>query len=138
MRRKKRETDTKMVLMAKNMLATGFCISTAVVVFNPLDCLRIRWQVDRNTSTMTRFAKDIMKRQGLIRGLWAPGLGSNAVGAAMARGYVVGLLSAHVQHNTHTPPERHTALVWDAIRPFESSWWESKGRIMRQQCLLRE
>ena len=102
MRRKKTETDTKMVLMAKNMLATGFCISTAVVVFNPLDCLRIRWQVDRNTSTMTRFAKDIMKRQGLIRGLWAPGLGSNAVGAAMARGYVVGLLFTHVQHNTHT------------------------------------
>ena len=92
-----KDNESKLMLMCKNMFATGFCISTAVVVFNPLDCLRIRWQVvDRSvsTTTMTGFARHIINREGLIRGLWAPGLGSNAVGAAMARGIGMGCYPA--------------------------------------------
>jgi hypothetical protein len=78
-------------VMFRNMLATGFCISTAVVVFNPLDCLRIRWQCSTsNLTSMTRFARSIVNQEGLIRGLWAPGLGSNAIGAAVARGIGMG------------------------------------------------
>ena len=76
--------------MLPNMLAASTCIATAVVVFNPLDCLRLRWQVQNRHATLRAHVSHILRREGLVRGLWAPGVGSNAVGAAVCRGIGMG------------------------------------------------
>ena len=40
-----RASGTARQEMTRNMVASATTIATAVVVFNPLDCWRIRWQV---------------------------------------------------------------------------------------------
>ena len=87
-----------------NMLASSTCISCAVVLFNPLDCLRIRWQVVSNISTMSAepianlslrgYVLRVLRNEGLWRGLWVPGVGSNALGAFVSRGIGMGCYPA--------------------------------------------
>lgn len=74
--------------MLSNMLASATCVSVAVVVFNPLDCLRIRWQVEppKMGQTIFSFARRVVASEGLVGGLWWPGLGANAIGAFVCRG----------------------------------------------------
>ena len=82
--------------MRWNMVAASSCIGTAVMLFNPLDCLRIRWQLEpkgRHVS-MWRYAASIVRSEGLVRGLWTPGIGSNAVGGAWSRGIGMGCYPA--------------------------------------------
>jgi hypothetical protein len=55
--------------MACSYLSTG----TAVVLFNPLDCLRIRWQItpaELQTEGILRFGVNIIVKEGLWAGLW--------------------------------------------------------------------
>ena len=73
-----------------NMFAASTTVATAVVVFNPLDCLRIRWQVQKSHTSVISHLESITKKEGIVRGLWTPGVGSNAVGAAVSRGVGMG------------------------------------------------
>lgn len=84
-----------------NMLASSACISFAVVLFNPLDCLRIRWQVVASSSlavhrptTLQAYVARVLRSEGLWRGLWTPGVGSNALGAFVSRGIGMGCYPA--------------------------------------------
>eukprot|EP00040_Diaphanoeca_grandis_P000077 m.14293 g.14293 ORF g.14293 m.14293 type:complete len:297 (-) comp10072_c0_seq2:114-1004(-) len=73
-----------------NMVASSSCVATAVTLFNPLDCYRIRWQVQSTHKTMLSHARGILKNEGLIRGLWLPGIGANALGSGLCRGIGMG------------------------------------------------
>ncbi len=57
------------------MSAAGTC-----ALFNPIDTLKVRWQavdVRATRATFGAHAARIIAREGLVRGLWAPGLGPN-------------------------------------------------------------
>eukprot|EP00037_Helgoeca_nana_P015237 m.142494 g.142494 ORF g.142494 m.142494 type:complete len:298 (+) comp22926_c0_seq2:70-963(+) len=73
-----------------NMVAASTCISAAVVLFNPVDCWRIRWQVQTRHPTMRAHLASILRSEGVMAGLWIPGVGCNAVGAALCRGIGLG------------------------------------------------
>lgn len=77
-----------------NVLAASSCIGVAVAVFNPLDCWRIRWQVQSEYTSMPLHLRSILRNEGLLRGLWLPGIGSNMVGAAVSRGIGLGCYPA--------------------------------------------
>jgi len=65
----------------RNMLSSGLAGGVGMLHFNPLDCLRVRWQVStedaRKAGTITRFAREIVAREGFWLGLWSPALGCN-------------------------------------------------------------
>jgi hypothetical protein len=83
----------------KNIFASSLTISAAVGIFNPLDCLRIRWQMLNlsNTKelvfidqTLYQYTYRIITNEGLINGLYKPGLIANVIGAGVSRGIGVG------------------------------------------------
>ena len=62
--------------LGRNILAAGVAGAMQISIFQPLDCLRIRWQVagsDVPTSTAA-FMRSIARSEGLLRGLYLPGL----------------------------------------------------------------
>jgi len=69
-----------------NMVASAGTVSLAVAVFNPLDCLRIRWQVAETDLRFSVYARRLIVQEGLVRGLWRPGLVANIAGSAVCRG----------------------------------------------------
>eukprot|EP00937_MAST-01D_sp_MAST-1D-sp2_P007864 g7864.t1 len=78
-----------------NFAASCVCGSSAVALFNPLDCLRVRWQTlpaegVRGTS-LAGFGARIVAEEGLWRGLWAPGLFANSLGIGCSTGLRLGL-----------------------------------------------
>ena len=84
----------------KNIFASSLTISTAVGIFNPLDCLRIRWQMLKFTNTkelvsfdqsLFQYTNGIIKKEGFINGLYKPGLFPNMIGAAISRGIGMGV-----------------------------------------------
>jgi hypothetical protein len=63
-------------------------------LYNSLDCLRVRWQVQNGPSqnaTISSFARSIIQKEGFWKGLWQPGIVANAAGmgtsAALRFGY---------------------------------------------------
>ena len=78
-----------------NMAASGSCIGAAVALFNPLDCLRIRWQVHLHTEnaakdTIYGFGRQIVRSEGMWAGLWGSGLLANIGASAGSRGIGIG------------------------------------------------
>lgn len=72
-----------MLLTPENGCQSG-AVTTAV--YNQLDCLRVRWQTvplteAQNISSrgILHFASHIIKTEGLIQGLWKPGITANAI-----------------------------------------------------------
>ena len=75
-----------------NTAAAGAAGACQCALFNPLDCLRIRWQVaDGGASTMTEFASKIVLEEGWWGGLHRPGLFTNMLGVALSQGLRMGL-----------------------------------------------
>ena len=62
-------------------MASGIAGGIGILALNPLDTLRVRWQVASGdvceAKTMRRFTQQIIEREGLWRGLWSPALGAN-------------------------------------------------------------
>jgi hypothetical protein len=59
------------------------CITSSF--YNPLDCLRVRWQTIPASSNVSSegilyFARNIVQNEGIINGLWRPGVTANALG----------------------------------------------------------
>ena len=96
-----------------NMAASSSCAAVTVSPFNSLDCLRVRWQVTATAATsasasasapastassstppassgLAAFGRTIVAEEGLLRGLWLPGIVPNAVACALARGVGLG------------------------------------------------
>jgi len=47
----------------------------STLTFNPLECLRVRWQVQQQPGdTLKTFVKRVIQNEGLLPGLWKPGL----------------------------------------------------------------
>ena len=76
------------------MMAASSCIAVACAAFNPLDCWRVRWQVQSAQPTMAAHMRSILRNEGLLRGLWLPGIGANAAGAGLSRGIGLGCYPA--------------------------------------------
>jgi hypothetical protein len=77
-------------------MARSIAISIAVGTFNPLDTLRIRWQVtsaastgaaDLHGSSCMNFGRKIVTQEGLLKGLWTPGLGANMTSFFICGGF---------------------------------------------------
>ena len=77
-------------VLLRNMLAGGSCAGFVTLVGNPLDCLRVRWQVHRplRSETIWMFGQQIVRNEGFVRGLWLPGIITN--GAAIAMSSAIG------------------------------------------------
>lgn len=73
-----------MAEIAISCLASGAAGGIAVAVMNPLDTLKVRYQVSTEASGMQAFAKSIVSREGLVRGLWSPGIVANSLGIAIS------------------------------------------------------
>jgi len=68
-------------------LSAGIASSLTSSFYNPLDCLRVRWQTLYPSSTFSsqgivNFTRHIISNEGFINGLWRPGVTSNALGMA--------------------------------------------------------
>jgi len=74
---------------ALNFMAAGIAAALSSSIYNPLDCLKVRWQVLPTTSTETclvSFGSKIVRTEGLIEGLWKPGVVANAMGMGLSSG----------------------------------------------------
>eukprot|EP00439_Symbiodinium_sp_Y106_P013792 s4192_g1.t6 len=60
-------------------------------IFNPADCLRIRWQVSVGETTFAKFSAELLRKEGLWQGLWRPGLPFNMCAVAVSQGLRMGL-----------------------------------------------
>jgi len=76
----------------KNCVAGGASSGLWVCVFNPIDCLRIRWQTQQKggVSTLTNFLRRILRTEGLWRGLWLPGCLPNGSAVFISSGTRIG------------------------------------------------
>ena len=63
--------------VAAGLGAAGFAGGLSVAIMNPLDTLKVRYQVSTEPGGMRGFAGQILRREGLWRGLWLPGVGAN-------------------------------------------------------------
>lgn len=79
--------------LGRNIAAAGVAGFIQPGIFNPLDCLRIRWQVASRDSAanMRAFAIDIVQREGWWAGLHRPGLPLNMGAVAVSQGLRMGL-----------------------------------------------
>lgn len=82
------------LMLLRNSCCAGFAAATATGMFNPLDTLRVRWQLSpvlakgtgagtppaavlaaqAESTSLVSFAGSIVKADGFITGLWRPGL----------------------------------------------------------------
>ena len=63
--------------VAAGLGAAGFAGGLSVAIMNPLDTLKVRYQVSTEPGGMRGFAGQIVRQEGLWRGLWVPGVGAN-------------------------------------------------------------
>lgn len=73
--------------------ASCFTGAAVIAITNPLDCLKQRWQVlpPGGSQSLTAFAKDIVRAEGLLAGLWAPGVTVNMCACTISVGTRLGL-----------------------------------------------
>ncbi|CAK9102491.1 Mitochondrial brown fat uncoupling protein 1 (UCP 1) (Solute carrier family 25 member 7) (Thermogenin) [Durusdinium trenchii] len=76
-----------------NTLAAAVAGCCQPAIFNPMDCLRIRWQVagSPDQRSFRRFALHVVRSEGLWKGLWRPGLPTNMCAVAVSQGLRMGL-----------------------------------------------
>lgn len=96
--------------------ASCFTGATVIALTNPLDCLKQRWQVEPPASGagLLSFSKKIIDTEGLIGGLWRPGLLSNMCACTISVGTRLGLYP----------------MLRDALRPPDSSRQSSPLMMM--------
>ena len=80
--------------MSKDILNVGAsCITgaTVIAITNPLDCLKQRWQVSQASGSILGFTRDLIRAEGLFRGLWLPGMFTNCMACTISVGTRIGL-----------------------------------------------
>ena len=96
--------------LPRNVLAAATAGFIQPLLFNPLDALRIRFQVagNRSSKSITAFAGDIIMKEGMVRGLYFTGLQWNCLAVSLSQGIRMGLY----------PSVRDTMVSADtAVRP---------------------
>jgi hypothetical protein len=76
---------------ASNVVASCITGATVIAITNPLDCLKQRWQLNRSPQTFPSFVSDILRSEGLLRGLWQHGLATNCLACTISVGCRIGL-----------------------------------------------
>mmetsp|Transcript_15703 Transcript_15703/g.22771 ORF Transcript_15703/g.22771 Transcript_15703/m.22771 type:complete len:209 (-) Transcript_15703:42-668(-) len=87
--------DTPLVSSARFPLPTwrhfasaGIAAATSSAIYNPLDSLRVRWQVSGTSAaseqSIISFGSRIIQEEGLFNGLWRPGIGVNMIGMSLS------------------------------------------------------
>jgi len=79
--------------MPLNMAAAGSVGSLCVGALNPLDTVRIRWQVGQrgSSSSIYSFFSQVVAKEGLWRGLWKPGCSANMAAICGSTGFRIGV-----------------------------------------------
>lgn len=76
---------------------SGTVSACITMLTNPLDCLRVRWQVlpraqaNAMTGGLVGYARLVIAQEGFVRGLWRPGLGANCLAVFNCTGIRVGV-----------------------------------------------
>ena len=70
--------------VAAGLGAAGFAGGLSVAIMNPLDTLKVRYQVSTEPGGMRSFAGQIVRQEGLWRGLWLPGVNANFWGIGVS------------------------------------------------------
>jgi len=70
--------------VAAGLGAAGFAGGLSVAIMNPLDTLKVRYQVATEPGAMRGFAGQIVRQEGLWRGLWLPGVNANFWGIGVS------------------------------------------------------
>jgi hypothetical protein len=76
---------------ASNVVASCVTGAAVIAITNPLDCLKQRWQLNRSPHSFPSFVSDILRCEGLIRGLWVHGLATNCLACTISVGCRIGL-----------------------------------------------
>jgi hypothetical protein len=76
---------------AHNVAASCVTGASVIAITNPLDCLKQRWQISRSPQTFLSFTSDILRCEGLFRGLWLHGLATNCIACTVSVGCRMGL-----------------------------------------------
>merc|ERR1711959_548092 len=76
--------------LGTQVITSGVVGSFCVGVFNPLDTARIRWQFVPEEKHLLSFIRKIVAREGLVRGLWWPGLTANMMAISISTGFRLG------------------------------------------------
>lgn len=83
--------------LIRNTMAASTSTAICVGIMNPLDTLRVRWQIlgihggDASKVTIFEFGKGILKNEGLIHGFYRPGVFSNMAAVAVSSGLRLGV-----------------------------------------------
>jgi len=98
--------------LACNTAAASVAGAIGITIFNPLDCLRIRWQAGIGTAavgqmTFSAFARSVVREEGWWRGLHSVGLGLNQLAVGLSQGLRIGLY----------PSVRDTILAPGTVNP---------------------
>jgi solute carrier family 25 aspartate/glutamate transporter 12/13 len=102
---------------ARHFIAAGTASAVASGTFNPLDCLRVRWQTQlgaKERSILT-FGRRIVQQEGLWQGLWKPGVGVNMIGMATASGLRFGYYETIRNGLNHSDGTRHEKQAWHMV-----------------------
>jgi len=77
--------------ISKNCVAGGASSGLWVCVFNPIDCLRVRWQTRKGgTTSLMSFFRHVIRTEGIWRGLWLPGCLANGSAIFISAGTRIG------------------------------------------------
>ena len=80
--------------LLQNIMLSSLTGGLTMVITNPLDTLRIRWQVTRRVETgnsIIAFARNIVTKEGVLAGLWLPAIQTNALLCSITVGVRLGL-----------------------------------------------
>lgn len=86
-------TPTTRLTRSHEIGASCFTGAAVIAITNPLDCLKNRWQVEPpgGPSNLLDFTRTIVRNEGLVAGLWAPGLVVNMISCTISVGTRLGL-----------------------------------------------
>eukprot|EP00928_Gymnodinium_smaydae_P040475 TRINITY_DN27451_c0_g2_i1.p1 TRINITY_DN27451_c0_g2~~TRINITY_DN27451_c0_g2_i1.p1 ORF type:complete len:328 (-),score=42.62 TRINITY_DN27451_c0_g2_i1:561-1511(-) len=77
---------------AAELACSCFTGAAVIIITNPLDCLKVRWQIEKpGGASLMSFARDIIRAEGLLAGLWKPGVVSNACACTVSVGTRLGI-----------------------------------------------
>jgi len=90
------ESNETITTIIRSSMAAFIAAGTTCAIYNPLDCLRVRWQLLPRTEPalsrgLVNYGVGVIKHEGLFQGLWRPGLAPNVTGMALSASIRFGL-----------------------------------------------
>lgn len=148
-----REMETERIRLCA---AAGMSAYLTAGLMNPLDCLRIRWQILPVSHSMASggivgFASHIVRTEGFVRGLWRPGVFANATGMGITASLRLGFyedvrdaLAGDQKDEKHSIHMILSGIICGAVSyPIATPYHLLKTKIQAQsssgkiQCMLQ-